>query len=85
LISGATPPKGIPPVEPEDVAKAIAGAIEKPRAEVYVPGTIVPLIKTTPLLPEAVGKWLVKAFGMERGFLDHDTEARKDYEDRIRP
>jgi NADP-dependent 3-hydroxy acid dehydrogenase YdfG len=84
LISGAKPPKGVPPVEPEDVANAVARAIEKPRAEVFVPGTIVPLIKTAPLMPEAVSKWLVKAFGMERGFLDHDVEARKDYENRIR-
>ncbi|MDX1511675.1 MAG: SDR family oxidoreductase [Nitriliruptorales bacterium] len=84
LISGTKPPKGVPPVEPEDVAGAIADAVEKPRAEVFVPRMIVPLIKTAPLMPAPVSKFLVKAFGMERGFLDHDPDTRKDYEDRIR-
>lgn len=83
LTSGTEPGTGVPVLEPEDVADAIVGAIRRPRAIVHVPRSLVWAPMLRPFLPMAARTALVKAFKLDRVFLDHDKDARRDYHDRI--
>jgi NAD(P)-dependent dehydrogenase (short-subunit alcohol dehydrogenase family) len=84
LISGTTGPRMVQTVTPEQVATAIAKAGEKPRPEVYVPASLLPLLKSQPLMTHGVKDRLGKLFGMDRVFLDYDHEARKAYDERTK-
>lgn len=83
LTSGTQPAPGVPVLEPEDVADAIVGAVRRPQAIVHVPRTIVWAPMLRPFLPMAARTLLGKAFKLDRVFLDHDKDARRDYHDRI--
>ncbi|MEA2424579.1 MAG: hypothetical protein QOH13_989 [Thermoleophilaceae bacterium] len=45
LAAGMSPPRFVPMVKPEQVAAAIAGALESPTLEVIVPAWITPLVR----------------------------------------
>ena len=83
LTSGTEPAPGVPVLEPEDVADAIVRAVRKPRAIVHVPKSIVWAPMLRPFLPMTARTLLGKAFKLDRVFLDHDKDARRDYHDRI--
>src|SRR5205814_592718 len=51
LASGMQPPRFVPMVQPEQVARAIARALERPKLEVIVPPWTTPLIRITLALP----------------------------------
>src|SRR5436190_5129502 len=51
LASGMQPPRFVPMVNPEQVARAIARALERPKLEVIVPPCTTPLIRITRALP----------------------------------
>lgn len=84
LISGTAGTKAIKNVEPEDVAHAIADAIVRPRPDVYVPASIGPIIKMTPLFGRRFRDWLNRTLGADRVFLDYDPHKRRAYDERIR-
>jgi len=83
LIVGTTGTRGIPIVEPEDVARAICDAIERPRPDVYVPKMIGPVLGAQPLLGRTVRDAINRRLGAYRAFLDFDHGARSGYDDRI--
>ena len=66
-------------IEPEDVAKAIARAIEKPKHEVFVPRWGAIPAKLAKVLHPAALEWIMRKAGVEEGFLDQDEKARADY------
>ncbi|MCE5288864.1 MAG: SDR family oxidoreductase [Nocardiaceae bacterium] len=83
LISGTKGMKLIPTVEPEDVADAIARVIRRPKADVYVPQIVGPILKSQPLLGRGLRDWFNHVLGADKAFLDVDATARSGYENRI--
>ncbi len=83
LIDGTKPTKGVPLVQPADVAEAIADAVVRPRADVYVPRSIGPMLATQPLLGRRLRDSLNRKMGAYDTFLDFDAQQRQDYADRI--
>lgn len=75
--------KGIPAVDPEDVANAIVQSIVKPKLFVAVPGYLEGVSAVYRLLPERLVKAGRKALGDDRILKDLDKEAHKAYDDRI--
>jgi len=84
LIAGTQGVRFIKNVEPEDVATAIADAIEKPRMDVYVPSMIAPILKTQPLLGRRLRDFLNRRLGAYDTFLKIDHTKRDAYDDRIK-
>lgn len=83
LISGTRGLRGVPTVEPDDVAEAVARALSKRSATVYVPGMLRGSALLHDLLPAKLNDLLARAYGADRVFLEIDPEARRDYNDRI--
>lgn len=83
LVSGTSGPRFVKNVEPEDVADAVVAVIARPRPDVYVPSSLAPIIKATPLLGRKVRDTLNHALKADRVFLDVDQSARAGYEHRI--
>ncbi|AEF40710.1 SDR family oxidoreductase [Hoyosella subflava] len=83
LIAGTTATKLIPVVEPEDVARAIADAIERPKPDVFVPRIVGPLLWPQPLLGRRIRDLFNHSLGADRSFLDFDPKARSGYDKRI--
>jgi hypothetical protein len=54
LAAGMQPPRFVPMVKPEQVARAIAGTLERPKLEVVVPAWTTPLIRMTMALPPSM-------------------------------
>jgi NADP-dependent 3-hydroxy acid dehydrogenase YdfG len=82
LGSGIKPGRGIPVVEPEDVASAIVDALERPRHDVYVPKRIGMTIRFAGLMPRRVAEAIGRAMGTDRILADADRAARAEYERR---
>src|SRR3954447_8360927 len=51
LASGMRPPRFVPMVKPEQVAKAIAKTLERPKLEMIVPAWTTPLVRMTLAMP----------------------------------
>lgn len=83
LIAGTSGTKGIPVVEPGDVANAICNAIAHPKPDVYVPKAIGPILGAQPLLGRKVRDAINRKLGAYNAFLDIDADARSGYADRI--
>jgi NADP-dependent 3-hydroxy acid dehydrogenase YdfG len=69
-------------VEPEDVANAIVGALERPRHDVYVPRQIGALVRLAALMPRSVAEALGRSAKTDRILASADTAARAAYEQR---
>ncbi|BBY44545.1 SDR family oxidoreductase [Mycolicibacterium celeriflavum] len=84
LISGTKETIGTKPVEPEEIAAAIVKTLEKPKTHVAVP----PLLRFTAQASQMLGprgrRWMNRKLGLDNVFLEFDTAARKNYEDRAR-
>jgi NADP-dependent 3-hydroxy acid dehydrogenase YdfG len=82
LGSGLTETRAIKVLEPEDVADAIVGALERPKFDVFVPRETVAIYKFMQLLPrggrEAIGRML-KA---DKVLAETNDQVRAAYEDR---
>jgi NAD(P)-dependent dehydrogenase (short-subunit alcohol dehydrogenase family) len=83
LIAGTSGLKFIPVVQPEDVARAIAGALAHPTADVFVPKISGPILTAQPLLGRRVRDLVNRRIGAHNTFLDFDPKARADYQHRI--
>jgi NAD(P)-dependent dehydrogenase (short-subunit alcohol dehydrogenase family) len=87
LASGIKGPKGIPNVEPEQVAQAVVDTLERgeSRPRVYVPSVFGVLLHTGRMLPRSVAEALNRRLGAETAVLrESDLDHRAAYEDRIR-
>lgn len=82
-LAAGVRPRGIPPVEPERVAKAIRRTLERPRFEVFVPRRAGVAIRTMGMLPRGARERLVRTFGADRAFLEADQAVRAVYADRL--
>ncbi|SNR41637.1 Short-chain dehydrogenase [Haloechinothrix alba] len=84
LSSGLKNTAGFPPVQPEDVAEAIVGALQHPRFDVFVPASIGPVSRLSYLMPRRFGDWLVRRIGVDRLMAEAaSSQERASYEARV--
>lgn len=83
LITGTTPTRLVPLVQPSGVAHAIVSAITDRKSDVFVPKMMGPLLKTQPLLGRRIRDLVNRKLGAYNTFLDFDTEPRANYNRRI--
>ncbi len=74
--------KWVKPVEAEDVAEAIAEALEVPRFDVFVPKSNGALLRTGALLPRGAREWVARAMKTDKLMTEVDHGARAAYEER---
>ncbi len=80
MIAGAGHARGFKNVEPEDVARAVAGVIVKPKPRVFVPRSIGATVTGQRLMPLRVAEALGRALGTGRVFTsDVELDKRKAY------
>src|SRR3954449_12929516 len=82
LASGMQPPRFVPMVKPEQVAKAIVKTLERPKLEVIVPAWTTPLIRITLALPPDLRDKIRHFFRIEEVGGEIDNTARAAYEAR---
>ncbi|MCW2652162.1 MAG: hypothetical protein QOE41_170 [Mycobacterium sp.] len=82
LISGTKTTAANKPVEPADIAAAVVKTLDKPKTHVSVPAALRFVAATASMLGPRGRRWLNKRLGLDRVFLDFDTTARKEYEER---
>jgi hypothetical protein len=83
LAVGTTDAKGTVVLSPEDVAGAIADALERPRFDVWVPGSYGTLFRLIGPLPRGAREAILRAMGSERGAAGATPAQRAVYEARI--
>ncbi|HEY0280974.1 MAG TPA: SDR family oxidoreductase [Solirubrobacterales bacterium] len=83
LTSGVLDQRFVKPVEAVDVAEAIAGALEVPRFDVYVPKSNGALLRGAYLMPRAAAEWVGRTMGTDKLMTQVDSGARAAYEDRV--
>lgn len=83
LISGTKGLRGLPTVEPSEVAAAVATAIARRRPVVFVPRVLKGLMRVSSLLPERFSDFTLRLFGGDTAFLDIDHGVRDAYDKRI--
>ena len=81
-LAAGTSPGGIPALEPEEVAAAIVGAIERPRFEVFVPVRVGVLVRVLALLPQRGRDALYRRLVPDQA-AETDGAARRAYEERV--
>lgn len=83
MIAGLSGLKGMKNAEPEDVAKAVAALITKPKARVMVPRSLNAVRLAQKVLPQAAFEALSRGLGAESVFGGQvDAEKRKRYTER---
>jgi NAD(P)-dependent dehydrogenase (short-subunit alcohol dehydrogenase family) len=82
LASGMRPPRFVPMVKPDQVAKAIVKTLERPKLEVIVPAWTTPLIRMTLALPPNARDRVRDFFRIGEVGSEIDTDARAAYEER---
>jgi NAD(P)-dependent dehydrogenase (short-subunit alcohol dehydrogenase family) len=83
LAVGTRASRGTKMIEPSDVADAIAGALERPRDEVFVPRSLGPVLRLYQAVPPRARRVFGRAIGLDALYTDVDPESRRAYEDRI--
>jgi short-subunit dehydrogenase len=83
LIAGTKGTRFVPNVEPAQVGAAIARAVAKPRADVYVPSAVGAIARITPLLGRRLRDAINHALRADRAFLEVDHAARGAYDARV--
>jgi short-subunit dehydrogenase len=79
MIAGAGRVKGFKNAEPEDVAKATADLIDKPKPRLVVPRSMGVVAFSQRFMPRRLSEALGRAMGTERVFTDVDVEKHKLY------
>jgi NADP-dependent 3-hydroxy acid dehydrogenase YdfG len=82
LGSGLTETRAIKVLEPEDVAEAIVGALERPKFDVFVPRESVAIYKFMNLLPRGAREGIGRLLKADKVLADVDEGVRASYEDR---
>lgn len=82
LASGMRPPRFVPMVKPEQVAKAIAKTLERPKLEMIVPAWTTPLIRMTLALPPNMRDRIRDFFQIGELGSQIDSSARASYVER---
>jgi short-subunit dehydrogenase len=76
MIAGVGHTRGFKNAEPDDVARAIAGVIVKPKARVFVPRSLGVAVATQRFMPRRVAEAMARASGKGRVFTS-DVEVDK--------
>ena len=63
LTAGTTELKGVKRSTPEDVAEAVVDALQYGRFEVFVPKSLVGLVRSAALTPRSFSEWLGRKMG----------------------
>ncbi|QWF85266.1 SDR family oxidoreductase [Amycolatopsis sp. CA-230715] len=83
LISGLHEMPFLPPVTAEQVAEAIARALERPRFEVFVPRRLNFLTRAQRMVPRRTADWAIRLAGGDTALVDGaDSAEREGYESR---
>jgi short-subunit dehydrogenase len=83
LAAGTLDAPGTVVLSPEDVAEAIAGTLERPRFEVYVPRAYGAAAAAGALLPRRAREAALRAMGTERATATTTRQERAAYEARV--
>jgi len=84
LTSGIPLGKGLPTVDPADIAAAIVGTVHTRRAETPVPGYLAALDVGLAVAPEPLMRLIRRVVGGQRALTSVDPTARADYDARLR-
>jgi NAD(P)-dependent dehydrogenase (short-subunit alcohol dehydrogenase family) len=80
MVAGAGHARGFKNAEPQDVARAVADVIAKPKRRVVVPRSMGLLASAQRLMPQGLAEAIGRAAGTDRVFTsDLHPEERKDY------
>ena len=82
LAAGMKAGRGVPLVEPQEVADGIIGALETGRVEVYVPPKLGPLMRSQVLMPRGLRDAMSRAFQTDKIATEVDRGARAAYAER---
>jgi NADP-dependent 3-hydroxy acid dehydrogenase YdfG len=82
LGSGLPEVRGVKKIEPEDVAEAIAGALEQPKFDVWVPRESAAFYRLFQLLPRRASDAIGRAMNIDKVLAQPDRAARAAYEER---
>ncbi len=82
LAAGMQAGRGVALVEPEEVAEAIVGALERGTPEVFVPAKIGPLLRMQAIMPRRLRDLVAKGFQTDRIATNVDRAARAAYHER---
>ncbi|WP_432043984.1 SDR family oxidoreductase [Streptomyces cadmiisoli] len=83
LISGTHPSASQKPVQPDDIAAGVIKVLDKPSVtHLSVPAALRPISAATQMLSPKARRWLAHKMGNDTVFLNFDTAARADYEQR---
>jgi short-subunit dehydrogenase len=83
LAAGTVEAQGVKVLTPDHVASALAGALARPRFDVYVPREYGVLDRATAPLPRPIRERVLRAAGSERHTASTTAESRAAYEERI--
>jgi NADP-dependent 3-hydroxy acid dehydrogenase YdfG len=83
LSSGMPATPLTPRIEPEQIADGIAGAIEQPRKDVWIPSSGRVVIPLADAVPRGIRSSVLAMLGIGDPVLEHDAQRRADYEARI--
>jgi NADP-dependent 3-hydroxy acid dehydrogenase YdfG len=84
LGSGLVPSRGVKPIEPEDVARAIVDTLRRPRFDVHVPRHAAAVHVVAALLPRRAREAMARLMRADRVLAEADASARAEYERRAR-
>lgn len=79
LASGMSAGRGVKLVEPQEVAAAVVGTLERPQFEIYVPTSLGPLFRLAGLLPRSARDWMNRMFQTDQIATKVDKTARAAY------
>ena len=82
LGSGLQRSRGVPKVEPEEVAEAIVSALQTGRVDVYVPRSVAGLFRSINVVPRPLAEFINRALKGDRVLVDLDHVERAAYEQR---
>jgi NAD(P)-dependent dehydrogenase (short-subunit alcohol dehydrogenase family) len=80
LATGTKPARGQKLIQPSEVASAIAGTLERPRAELFVPRSLGATLRLYQALPPRGRRALSRAFGLDALYTGVDPTSREAYE-----
>jgi NADP-dependent 3-hydroxy acid dehydrogenase YdfG len=82
LASGLREGRGLKTLAPDEVAEAIADALERPRFDVFVPRRLGPITALIAVVPRAARDRIEALLGANSVLLEFDRSARTEYERR---
>jgi short-subunit dehydrogenase len=82
LGSGLPETRAVKVLEPEDVAGAIVGALERPKFDVWLPRETVGIYKVMMLLPRGAREAIARFLKADKVLAEPDSKVRAGYEER---